>query len=347
MSNRGGTKRSSWLIFRRRLILIRTLLRSSLPRDALIAAVNQEMQGEGYLGDTASAFKHDLDALKDEYGCRIVYQRRQRHYALEELGELALLDLPDACLEALAFLEHNFPQGAALPEHASIRALLDRVLLLLPEERREQHTGRRAVLSLQFSDSPASTIDPEIMATVKRAILQRQELRFAYQSLRADGATIQHRVAPYEVIFRPEGHVYLDATLLEVTPRDPAAPIPSPVLYRLDRMLSGSLVILPTMLPPIRPEPPTYPLRYTLHPKVARRQDIATHFPGTRIDYHDDGSATVTATITNLWQARRTLLRYGSACTVHAPVELVDLFRNAIREMAANYGVALPDLDEA
>ncbi len=68
MSNRGGTKRSSWLIFRRRLILIRTLLRSSLPRDALIAAVNQEMQGEGYLGDTASAFKHDLDALKDEYG---------------------------------------------------------------------------------------------------------------------------------------------------------------------------------------------------------------------------------------------------------------------------------------
>jgi hypothetical protein len=53
-STRGGIKRSSWLIFRRRLVLIRTLLRSPLTRDDLITAVNQEMQGEGYVGDTSS-----------------------------------------------------------------------------------------------------------------------------------------------------------------------------------------------------------------------------------------------------------------------------------------------------
>lgn len=339
MTSHGGTKRSSWLIFRRRLILIRTLMRGPLSRDGLVEAVNQEMQGEGYLGDVASALKHDLEALKDEYGCRIVYQRRSKRYALESLGELALLDLPDACLEALAFLEASFPEGAALPEHASIRDLLDRVLLLLPAERREQQRGRRAVLSLQITDSPASRIDPTLVATVKRAIVQRQELAFAYRSPRADGATIQHRVAPYEIIFRPEGHVYLDATLLEVTPRDPAAPIPSPVHYRLDRMVPGSLMILPTVLPPLRPQPPTYTLRYRLHPDVARRRDVATHFPNTAITYNDDGSATVTATVTNLWQARQTLLRYGSACTVLEPVELVELFRTAIREMAAAYDI--------
>lgn len=343
-STRGGIKRSSWLIFRRRLVLIRTLLRSPLTRDDLIITVNQEMQGEGYVGDTASALKHDFDALKDEYGCRVVYQRQSKRYTLEDLGDLALLDLPDACLEALAFLEHSFPEGAALPEHASIRALLDRVLLLLPAERREQQRGRRAVLSLQISDSPASRFDPEVMATVKRAIVLRQELSFAYRSPRADGATIQHRVAPYEIVYRPEGHVYLDATLLEVTPRDPAAPIPSPVHYRVDRMVPGSLEILPTMLPPLRPQPPTYALRYRLHPDVARRKDVAPHFPNTEIVYNEDGSATVTAITTNLWQARQTLLRYGSACTVQEPAELVELFRTAIVEMATNYGVALvPD----
>lgn len=344
MTNRGGTKRSSWLIFRRRLSLIRTLLRGPNTREGLIEAVNQDMQGEGYVGDVASALKHDLDALKDEYGCRVVYQRASKRYALEDLGDLALLDLPDTSLEALAFLEASFPEGAALPEHASIRDLLDRVVLLLPAERREQQHGRRAILSLQISDSPASRIEPTVVATVKRAILQRQELSFAYRSPRADGATIQHRVAPYEIVFRPEGHVYLDATLLEVTPRDPAAPIPSPVHYRLDRMIPGTLEILPTVLPPLRPQPPAYTLRYRLDPVVARRKDVAPHFPNTEITYHDDGCATVTAITTNLWQARQTLLRYGPACTVLEPAELVELFRAAISEMATNYGVALvPD----
>lgn len=97
------------LVFRRRLVLIRTLLRGPLTCDELIAAVNQEMQGEAYVGDVASALKHDLDALKDEYGCRIAYRRQSKRYTLEDLGELALLDLPDACLAALAFLEQSFP----------------------------------------------------------------------------------------------------------------------------------------------------------------------------------------------------------------------------------------------
>ena len=342
MSGRGGTKRSSWLIFRRRLALIRLLLRGPATRDTLVALVNEELRGEGYVGDIASAFKHDLDALKDEYACRIVYQRERRRYALEDLGELALLDLPDGCLEALAFLETSFPEGAALPEHASIRELLDRVTLLLPAERRLQQRSRRAVLSLQIADSPASRIAPDVVATLKRAIVQRQELSFAYRSPRADGATIEHRVAPYEIIFRPEGHAYLDATLLEATPRDTAAPRLAALHYRLDRIVPGSPRVLPNKLPAERPQPPAYALRYRLHPNVARRRDIATHFPNSAVVYHDDGGATVTATTTNLWQARQTLLRYGSACTVEAPAELVELFRTTIRELAAGYGLDQP-----
>lgn len=53
--------------------------------------------------------------------------------------------------------------------------------------------------------------------------------------------------------------------------------------------------------------------------------------------YQEDGSAIVTAKTNNLWQARQTLFRYGSACIVQEPPELVELFKKAIREMSDNY----------
>lgn len=70
--------------------------------------------------------------------------------------------------------------------------------------------------------------------------------------------------------------------------------------YRLDRIVPGSVKVLPTMLPPERVVPRFYPLRYHLLPVVARRRDVAAYFPNTQIEYHDDGSATVTTTVTNL-----------------------------------------------
>lgn len=128
----GGTKRSSWLTFRRRLLLVRTLLRGPATSAELVARINEELGEQGYPAAAAAALKHDFDALKGEYGCQIRYDRRMRHYVLDDLGELALLDLPDACMEALAFLDASFPSGSGLPDHAHVRSLLERVQLLLP-----------------------------------------------------------------------------------------------------------------------------------------------------------------------------------------------------------------------
>jgi hypothetical protein len=91
------------------------------------------------------------------------------------------------------------------------------------------------------------------------------------------------------------------------------------------------------MLPPQRIAPPSYGLCYRLLPVVARRRDIAVYFPNTQIEYHDDGSATVSATITNLWQARQVLLRYGTACEVVEPVELIELFRKTAQGLTTIY----------
>ena len=338
----GGTKRSSRLTFRRRLLLIRLLLRSPLTAADLIAAVQGELGDEGYPDAAESALKHDFDALKSEYGCQIRYRRSTQQYVLEDLGDLALLDLPDHCMEALAFLEASFPAGAALPEHAYIRELLERVIALLPSNRRDAPSRQRGAIRLQLPESPSERIDAATLATIRRAVARRQELVFEYLSAFDAEIPRRHRVAPYLVFFRPEGHGYLDATVLEVTPLGNEI-IHSAIHYRLDRIVPGSARVLPQMLPPQRIAPPAYRLRYRLLPVVARRRDIAVYFPNTQIEYHDDGSATVSATVTNLWQVRQVLLRYGTACEVLEPNELVELFRKTANGLVTLYGASSRD----
>jgi predicted DNA-binding transcriptional regulator YafY len=333
----GGTRRSSWHTFRRRLLLVRLLLRQPMTKDNLIAAVQNELGDEGYPAAAASALKHDFDALKSEYECRIVFQRATSCYVLEDLGSLALLELPDECMEALAFLDASFPAGMPLPEHANIRDLLERVIRLLPTLRQEEHFQRRSSMVLDMAGRAPNRINQGVLNRIRRAINNRQEISFDYLSLFDEGEPRTHRVAPYLVFFRPEGHGYLDATVMEVTP-DGSEQKHAAIHYRLDRIISGSVKILPNMLPPERIQPPAYHLCYKLLPIVARRQDVASYFPNTQMTYHDDGSATVTATVTNLWQARQILLRYGNACEVLDPPELIELFRETAHGMAEIYG---------
>jgi predicted DNA-binding transcriptional regulator YafY len=338
---RGGTKRSSWLTFRRRLLLVRLLLRGPASAADLIAAVQAELGDEGYPPSAASALKHDFDALKAEYGCQIAFQRERGVYVLADLGELALLDLPPECMEALAFLDASFPAGSALPEQANLRALLDRVLRLLPSARQQQHQRQRTAMRLTLPGSGRTRIDPTVLASVKRAIDERRELSFLYWSAFDVDAPRRHRVAPYNVFFRSEGHGYLDATLLEVAPIG-GETIHATIDYRLDRIVPGTIQVLAKMLPPARPQPRVYTLRYTLLPIVARRRDVAAYFPNTQITYHDNGSATITAAVTNLWQTRQILLRYGTACEVLEPPELVALFRRTAEGLFALYAQREP-----
>jgi predicted DNA-binding transcriptional regulator YafY len=198
----GGTKRSSRLTFRRRLLLVRLLLRSPLSAAELIAAVHDELGDEGYPEAAESALKHDFDALKGEYGCQIRYQRSTQQYVLKDLGDLALLDLPDQCMEALAFLEASFPAGAALPEHSYIRDLVERVTALLPADRRDMPSRQRAAIRLQLPESPSESMDAATLATVRRAVARRQELQFEYLSTFDADMPRRHRVAPYMVFFR-------------------------------------------------------------------------------------------------------------------------------------------------
>lgn len=148
----GGTRRSSRLTFRRRLLLVRTLLRGPASREQLIASVDAELGTQGYPAGATAALKHDLDALKSEYGCTLRYHRGPGHYALLDLGELAIFDLPDEAMQALTFLDASFPASSDLPDYARVRALLARILLMLPAYRRAEYERHRARERTRGSD---------------------------------------------------------------------------------------------------------------------------------------------------------------------------------------------------
>lgn len=333
----GGAKRSSWATFKRRLLLVSLLLRGPAAKAQLVEAIQRALGENGYPNDVDSALKKDVEALKQEFGCEIRFQRKTNRYELQTLGELAILDLSDECFEALIFLDENFPEGEALPELVHIRTLLNQICQLLPADRRNM-LSKRKPLNVQRTTTPIDTFSPHLLSTLQRAI-GHQEICFEYRSNKPGVPHTWHRAAPYEIAFKPDGHVYLEAATLETKPSDRTVKLPAATSYRLERIVSETLQILPSTLPSHRLGVKTYTLRYRLHPNVARRKDIAQHFPETEVVYHDDESATVTAKATNLWQVRQTLLRYGSACVVEEPPELVELFKKTLREMASEYGL--------
>ncbi|MCS6940643.1 MAG: WYL domain-containing protein [Roseiflexus sp.] len=330
----GGIKRSSWVTFRRRLFLVRQLLRAPASAEELITRVQSELGENGYPANAAAALKHDLDSLKGEYDCRIVYRRDQGKYVIIDLGELALLDPPHQSLEALALLDASYPAGSGNPMHASIRALLDQVILMLPH-RAQSHLQMRRSATRQ--KRPVGRIDSNVLATVRQAIEEKHELVFRYWGLSDGEAPRRYRVAPYGIFFRNNGHTYLDATLLEVQPAG-SEQLLTQVNYRLDRIVPGTVQVLPNPLPSERPQARTFTLRYWLHPEIAQGGDGIPFFPSTRVEYGDDGSALVTATVSNLSVARDVLLRYGDRCRVIEPSELIDLIRETVDAMASLYG---------
>lgn len=330
----GGIKRDSGQTFHRRLFLVRRLVRSSANADTLIADARAFFNlldiDDIFPADARAALRNDFRALREDFGCEINLGEDQ-HYRLDDLGRLALLDLSDDDLEALAFLVANFSEGS-LPNADQVDAVLDRIIALLPTERR-QLVGNRVRDVLFDYPQPSGTAIDGALKKIKRS-LGLQELTFAYRSSFSQGnSVVQHRVAPYRLIFR-EGHTYLDAYCIDCG-------VPGMGqryrLYRIDRMVTDSLRQLPRSLPPIEPARPRYRLEYSLGPSIARQRDIALWFINSEVQFHEDGSAYVRAETGDLWQARQILLRYREHCRVHAPEELITMMRESIAQMYSLY----------
>ena len=323
----GGDKRSSWLTFQRRLALLRRLMRGPASLAELRATAEAELGPDTYPGNAEVALRHDIGALRDEFGCAVRF-RPGEGYTLTEAGFLALIDLPDSDLATLAFLGAIFARGT-LPNADAVAHLLEHLAALLPEERRSRLQASRD--SLEYPATLGATAQ-EVLHTVRR-VVGRQMISFTYtSSFSGPDMAVLHRVAPVALLHR-DGHSYLHGYCHE----SDGALRQKYHHYRLDRIVADSLRVLPERLPREMPRAKQAVIRYTLGPLVAQQRDHALWFGDSRVTVHADGAAEIIATTDDLWQARQYLLRYREHCTVHEPPELVAMMREAIERMARVY----------
>lgn len=315
---------------KRRLALLILLHRRPYKYAELVAALDKDGL---FLYDHASEdaviaqrqqfqIRSDLRVLR-KLSCDIRCERRSGNYIWHNspFG----LSLNSEQLKTFATLLNTFNETKMI--HADeIRALLTFFIEQLPEEQQKQLKQHRFPFSIDLHEtSDYRNADAHNVQHIEMALERSQQLKFIYRSLR-EGKELTHVVEPQSFGFE-RGHVYLNGWSLEFGKL---------LHFRLDSILPGSAEMLPTRVAKSRPSPISYVLRYQLRPAIARN-GVSQHFADQEVDVYPDGSAMVTARITNLFDARRTLLSYGENCTVLEPPELVEQLRVVTVEFSKKY----------
>jgi proteasome accessory factor C len=321
---------STWLANKRRLALLVLLHRRPYEYDELIAALDRD---DLFSYDQASEaaviarkqryqFRNDLRALR-KLSCDIRCDRRTHLYIWHNspFG----LSLNQAQLTTFALLLNTFNETMMI--HADeIKALLTFFIEQMSQEQRKQLQRQRFPFSIDLHETTDyHNADAHNIRHIEMAIERSQQLKFTYRSLK-EGKEHTHVIEAQPLVFE-RGHVYLNGWSPEFG---------KALRFRLDYILPGSAEMLPTRIAKNRPSPVSYVLRYQLSPVIARN-GVSQHFADQQVAMHPDGSATVTARITDLFDARRTLLSYGENCTVLEPPALVEQMRKVAVEFSKKY----------
>jgi proteasome accessory factor C len=335
-----GIKRSSLLKVQRQLLLLRCLGRGVLAADELIDGVNIMML-DAYPQAAREALRHDLRALRESFGC--VIQHTAAGYRLLSVGELALLELSSEEIAALRFLDSAYTSVNQVPEHQQVRRLVARIVDLLPTERRGALNAGEPTLQVAGPQTPYPH-DGATLRQIRKALAMRHEIRFSYRPSVRPGEE-RHRAGPVN-LFTRDSHLYLLGYCYD-GPHEMLERVGNYVDYRVDYIVPGSLAVLPRVLPPELPKRPVWTLQYELNEEIARNGRVAHWFSDTVIEYRDNGTALVTATIHNLWQARQILLRYMENCRVLQPPELVAMMAETAQKLGVLYPVERTFVDDA
>ncbi|MDQ2805949.1 MAG: WYL domain-containing protein [Chloroflexota bacterium] len=329
---RRGTR--SELAFRRRLLILAQLHTRphsySEMQTILAAAGFSEPLGD----DEPAAAKRrhddwhaDLKVLRGAgYAIRCDDRRTQRYSWTNSPFGLALNERQ---LLAFGIIRDAFADTTML-HHAEIHDLLTLLMDQLPPEQRAHLSRKRRPYQVNLRETTDyRTADPATVQAIERAIDSGQQLEIRYCSSN-DGLERVHTVEPRPLIYKA-GHVYLPVYNLILGKE---------LELRLDGIVPGSAKGLPQRAQPSRPPGRRYLLRYHLNPIIARRRPVSENFPGQQVEYHPDGSATVSAQITDLFTGRRLLLAYGENCHVLSPPELIADLRQTIAALHQHYSSA-------
>ena len=321
---------STWLANKRRLTLLVLLHRRSYRYDELIAALDKvDLFSYDHASEAAVIarrqryqFHSDLQALR-KLSCDIRCDRRTHHYIWHNSPFGLALNREQLTTFALLLTAFN----ETMMIHADeIKALLNFFIEQLPQEQQKRLQDHRFPFSIDLHETTDyHNADAHNIRHIEMAIERSQQLKFTYRSLK-EGKEHTHVIEAQPLVFE-RGHVYLNGWSPEFG---------KALRFRLDYILPGSAEMLPTRIAKSRPSPVSYVLRYQLSPVIARN-GVSQHFACQQVEMHSDGSATVTARIIDLFDARRTLLSYGENCTVLEPPALVEQMRKVAADFSKKY----------
>jgi len=334
-----GDRESPWLVMRRCLALVQRLIRGPASGDELIAFVRTHVDAHAYSTNPSAArraFKRDREHLQNDLGVQWRYEAAAGVYVLTSLGRLAFLDLPDDQIAALGLIFSTFEENES--PLVPVRPLLDRITSLLPAERRELLMRQSQAFRVEMAELDTKPIPLAVWDRVAQATRQRRQLGFHYRSPRqADPRPRYWVVSPIKVGFY-SGHWYLYCW--SEWWRGPEGENHEPAYRRLRLQYivdDDRLEVLPTRVAVEHRHPPRYQVHYLLKPDVGRG-DISRHFEGMHVELQPDGSALVTGTCNDAWEAARILLSYGENCIVLGGEEVRAEMRRRVKGMAENYG---------
>lgn len=340
MSN--GKRKSTWLVIRRCLAIIRCAQRGPASRDDLIEAMLRVERRRGYseaVDEEAlrRRLEEDLQRIRERLMVDLYYDREADGYVIEDAW-MPLLDLPDEDLATIAWLERTFDPRA--PKHDEVHGFLRRLRLYLDPGRVAEIEESRTAPGVDLRQRDGDEVRPSVWRGLRKAYLRQLQLELVYLSpQREDGEPLRHVVEPYEPHYfdTTRGHYYLRAYCRRVEGPEGTTYPETYLTYRLGRI--QELAVLPRKLPPMAPSAPRYEVEYELAPKVARLG--ITRHPEIEVDEierREDGGAVVRGETDDVFWAVRTLLHYGPNCRVLGGPEVRREMRKVVERTAELYG---------
>lgn len=341
---KSGNRESSWLAARRCLAILRRLQEGPASKNDLIAAVLVAEGADAYgapdtsRADITKRFENDKLRLNNQLRTPIQYDSTAGGYVIAE-RERPLLNLPDSHIETLAYLADTFQPDS--PHASEVHQLIDQLMDWLPPERQKlfnRLSGQQPIADLRLRDS--EEIAPDVWDTVLEAWQAHQELQFDYRSSQhADRLARQHHAQPWDLYFTDRGHWHLRGfCLFNDGPNGPWHPNDY-ISYRLSRIVSGSVQILPRKLPGVRPNGRLRDVIFELAPTVARfgvsmRKELHGE---PRITPVDEDWVRVEGKTHDVFNLSRNLLYYGKNCRVLGGPELLREMRDLVQGLAEVY----------
>lgn len=333
-----GSRDSQWLVIRRCIAIIRRVQRGPASWEELVEAVQRWVGADAYgpsegVGLRRHLYK-DLERLRNVLQVNIRTAPGTRTYVLND-AHIPLLDLPDADLEAIAWLRQAFDELS--PNQDKVQPLLDHIISYLPLERQDYIEAQRQLLTVDLGRRDDNHILADVKRKLAEALSRRLRIEIAYlASSNETGQPNRHLIDPYEQFYH-DGHYYLKGWCHQIhEPDGDVFKTEEYRPYRLDRITE--IQILPHKLPPIPPKAKTYWVTYRVAATVAR-QGVSRHrwIDVTEITPHPDGSATIVGTTDNLFFVSQALMRYRHHCEVLGGPELLHDMRETVAKMAQIY----------